>query len=169
MIHFGMRTIILAVLCSTGCASVLPSRVVLTRDDMQQKIEEKFPIKKENVVATIALEHPRVSLDDRIGIAVDLRARLAILQIAGTAAITGRLEYEKESGTFFVTDCKLESIDAPLLRPEDLDAARQIIDPVLALTRIPIHELSGPKESLVRAYIKSVNVSGGQVIIELGL
>jgi hypothetical protein len=103
----------------------------LTRDDIQKRLDAKFPIEKEKLFVKVVLADPRVLLEpgkDSIGIDLEVTVDAPALEPrSGRLAARGRLSYDAEKQAFFLREPSIERIDLGSLKPEHADRARKAI------------------------------------------
>jgi hypothetical protein len=168
------RALGLAVFAIAACSSPFRTTIALDRDELQSRIEPSFPIEQELSLLHVALEHPRVVLEehrDRIGIDLDVRAGLGVFEKTGRIGVTGRLTYDPDVATVYLVDPEIAQLEIPGLDEERTGKVKEVIARALStgLARIPIHTLEGPAEVKVRPLLRSVTVQGGRVLVELGV
>lgn len=153
--------------------------VVLSEEDLQERIEEVFPVERQYLVLlTLRLSEPEVLLvegADRIH--YRMRASLAVpglgQRLSGTGRVSGRLRYDRETRDLFLYDSVVEEIEvdglpqmyqAPLRSAADW-IARQRLDrhPVYTVDEEEVGQLPGP------VILRDVRVGDGKVRVAFGL
>lgn len=153
--------------------------VVLLEEDLQERIEEVFPVERQYLVLlTLRLSEPEVLLvegADRIH--YRMRASLAVpglgQRLSGTGRVSGRLRYDRETRDLFLYDSVVEEIEvdglpqmyqAPLRSAADW-IARQRLDrhPVYTVDEEEVGQLPGP------VILRDVRVGDGKVRVAFGL
>ena len=165
-----MRALIL-ILATSACSAPLRSTIELTRDELQARLEEKFPIEERVFVIKLVLENPAALLDetsDRIGVECDVAVRLGLIQYPGKLGVVGRLEYDRVESTVFLVDPEVITLRVPDLPEEHETRVREAVSRALRtrIARIPVHRFDGVDE---RALVQNVDVKNGRVFVEIGL
>jgi hypothetical protein len=165
----------LAVALLLGCSA--PGRFVVRveRAEIQSRLDQRFPIKREVFIFELRLGAPQVALNaetDRVEVQVTTQARAAG-QVAGsaTARISGGVRYDATEHTFYLTDPRLEAFDAMHLPKRLVEPARRAVDEFAAtvLPEVPIFELAPDRHGMARVFLKRVWLSDGVVHLEMGL
>ncbi len=161
-------------LTATACAAPFRSRVEIPRDDLQQRVERRFPLEKKVMFARIALEEPSVILtdkSDRIGLAAQVRLDGPGLREKGSVAVDGKLRYDGKERLFYLDDAKVVELDMPHLSPRHRPAVERVSTALLAsyLEQTPIYELEKSSSLGAKMFLRKVKVKDGRVIAEMGL
>lgn len=164
-----------------GCALGLGActrdliRVEIPREEMQQRIESSFPVRRQVVVTEILLEDPEIVLQtggDRIG----LRLRISVSTLGqpffqGQSHLDGTLRYDRDAHAFFVDRIRTLSVDVPGLPPillPTVEAVVQVVGGEIFRTQ-PIYTLrEGGADVALRVLLRSVSIEEGRVIAVLG-
>jgi hypothetical protein len=147
----------------------------VTADELQERIDQRFPEQIRALVFEVRLESPVVALNpgtDRleltfraIGLVADVSVGYAL------ATVTGGIRYERDRAEFLLTDPHIIHFDASHIPKEYLEPARSVVDTFVnrALPAIPLYRLDKPKHQLKRALLKKAWVCEGELCLELGI
>jgi hypothetical protein len=168
--------LILSLLLTVGCRAH-PVTLIIERDEIQRRVETKFPIEKQVLVARVVLEHPQVILregSDRIGLELRVRAQAPLVPAyGGTVAVTGKLAYRREDAAFTLREPAIERLELEGLRPEHAEVVRRPVEAAVqaALETVPVYRLEGKnlKEIGARHLLDSVVVRDGKLHVTLAL
>jgi hypothetical protein len=161
---------------SIGCSSALRTTVEFSRDEIQGRIEKKFPFTEKNAFFALTFSAPQVLLErgDRMGLEVDVKAALlGGASYDGHLEVDGRLDYRPEEGAIFLADTRLERFELEGVSTSYLEQIEAVVGSVLKgfLISQPIYQLRQGdfKHSLAKLALKSVRVENGKVVAEVGL
>lgn len=151
--------------------------VVLSEAELQEKIEEAFPIEKNYLVfLTLRLSDPRVDLvEGSERIHYEMAASLTVpgRRLSGTGTISGELRYDAESRSLFLDRSVVEEIDIEGVPSEYRAALREAADLAAAqhLDRRPVYRLEEEFLSQLRGAVvlRDVRVEDGELRIAVGL
>lgn len=154
-----------------GCSAPLRTTVVLTQADLQAKVDKKFPVEKDVVVAKLVLEAPAIHLtegSDRVALELDAGIRVGFVKYTGRLGVLGDLEYDEDSSALFLRNAEVTKLDVPDLPAKYHDevraAATGLVRAQLEVT--PVHRLKKPHEKM---FVKSVTIRDQKAIVEVGL
>ncbi|MEX2381183.1 MAG: DUF1439 domain-containing protein [Opitutales bacterium] len=151
--------------------------VHLSEADLQEEIDEAFPVEKQFVVLlTLRLSEPRVMLvegSDRVHYQMRASVTVPGREFSGTGRISGELRYDAETRDLYIDQSVVEEIDieavpsqyqVPLREAADL-LARQHLDrhPVYTLDEEFFQRFPGP------VVMRDVRVVDGELRIAFGL
>ncbi len=174
--HFfgpGVLVIFLAMgVAVSGCGHP-EIEVTLTRDDLQQKIEPKFPIEKKLLVAEVTLHSPRIYLTaDKVGMKLSVDAVLLKFPIHGKVDIQGTLRYESTTGQFFVSDVTVIGVEVSNQSLGTTDKLKEMIAPLIIdhLRDTPVYTLPDDtiRQQLVGRLLKKVAIRDGVLVATFG-
>jgi hypothetical protein len=152
--------------------------VTLNERDIQEKLNEAFPIEKTYAdVVTAKFSHPVVVLEegsDRLKFRMDAGASAFsnTVKASGSGQVSGKVRFDAATGKFYLDEPSVEriSIDGVPSQYTSMieSGANMAIGPVLQ--NRPIYQLKGP---LFQGYgvdlrVKNVVVQGGVLKITLG-
>ena len=122
-----------AALAVCGCASLLgPRSLELSREDIQHKLDQKFPINKQVFgYLDITASRPQLTLlpdSNRLVAQVDLRLNdtLARREHVGMFKASFGLRYMPSDQTIRLNDVRLDELAMPTLPPQLFDALQQM-------------------------------------------
>lgn len=160
-----------------------------TEAELQEKIDPQFPLEKSKGPLTLTLDSPEVSLRedvDRIGVKAHAKVSAGMIEsLLGdaiddvkdmadwTVAIDGRLDYDPETGTLYFVDPVVRDVQIKGLPEAQIGNVTELATELVGnkLGRIKLYTLdeSDVKQRLARLSLKSVEVSGGKLLVTLGL
>jgi hypothetical protein len=151
--------------------------LVLTEDQIQQALDEKFPIVKRELLGKISFEDPKVDLyegTDRMGLGITVRAALPGMKEAiGRVEADGEIKYDPAKGELYFTKAVIRDLTISGVKEEDIERAKPLVSNLAAsyLDRVPIYRLDPlkPKEARARDRIRSLKVEQGRLVLQLGL
>ena len=173
-----------------SCRGGFSKTLTFSRDEIQAKVEEKFPIKRAAAVVTLVLTNPDIVLtngSDRIGLKADASAELPGSGLAGlgqligiggdaykgSVLIDGDVEYDPAEGTIYFTNGKIKELNIEKI-PEQLNkpvtelanaAASNNLNKVLLFT---LNE-KDMKEKAAKFLLKKVRIRDGKLEVIVGL
>lgn len=150
--------------------------LTFTREDLQQRVAEKFPFDQKLLFITVTYSHPEVILNDgsdRVGIALDAAAKLAGDQLVkGHVAGDWKLRYEPAEGALYFDDPNLTKFDFGGLSPSAQEQVAHVAKPLMEtyLRRVPVYRLKAGdlRQDIARAVLKSVAVKRGKLYVVVG-
>lgn len=151
--------------------------ITLDRADLQRRVEQLFPITREDMLSRIRLYNPDVILTEgsnRIGLRLHLRATAANqLSMSGFARVDGELRFLSKSGEFYLDNARVEELTLNDVPPVIQNQIRQVADAALSelLRDRAIYVLGqmGESKSIMGSDIKSVTVHDGRLLIEIAM
>lgn len=160
----------MAVLTLAACKT-RPVTLTIGRDELQRRVEARFPLEHQVLVTSMILERPRVLLPeggDRVGLELLVRVRTPLLpEYRGTVGVVGALEYRPEEKAFYLRQPTLERLDIDGLRTEHTVLVRGPVETAVGtvLETLPIYRLDGGdlKDLGARHLLRSVTVRDGEV------
>ena len=166
-----MRLSLLAFLLVTACSAPFRTTIVLTENDLQQKVAERFPLEKRVSIAKLALENPRVRLvedDDRLAVDLDAAVRVGPFSYPGRVGVIGDLAFDADAKVLYLENAEVTTIDIRDLPVEYEDDVRDVATALLRthLEATPVHRLKEGKEKM---FVKSIDVDDGRLLVEVGL
>lgn len=159
---------------SSACSAPFRTVITLKRQDLQRRIEPKFPVQQDAGVGRVVLYDPVVLLhpgEDRVGLNLSVRVEVLGLEHTGRAEVKGELQYQSPDGQIYlvrpeITALRVDGLPADLLSPITSTATSLLRE---QLPKIPVHRLKSAKEQAAKPFVKSVRVRDGAVRVELGL
>jgi hypothetical protein len=165
-----------AVLLACGACSA-PGRFVirLKPEDIQQRIDARFPISRNALVFSIRLESPRVSMPagtGRLLIRMEVIALVAGQTLGRARALaSGGVRYDPSTHDFLVTDPRIEGFDATQLPAHLAQRVKKAVELFISrfLHEIAIYQLERSEHRLARWMLKRAWISEGLLHLELGI
>lgn len=170
-----------------ACKGGFSRTLTFTRNEIQNKVEEKFPIKRSQMVVTLVLTDPNVVLEEgsnQIGLKADAEAKLpgsglgSLIGIGhdsykGTVYIEGDVEYDPVEGTFYFIKGKIKEISIEGFPEQIKKPVSEMANIAVGnnLARVPLFTLNEKdmKERAARFFLKSAKVRNGKLEVVVGL
>jgi hypothetical protein len=160
--------------CSRDTGTVT---VTVSREELQQRVDERFPIEYDRLLARVTLTNPEVILEpgrDHIGLDMDVAVQVPVSgRMSGGLRVQAGLSYRREEKAFYLRDLSIERLQvegmdgewpAKVVRPIELAASKALtVFPVYTLKRRNIRELTAEH------VLRSVAVRDGGLHVELGI
>jgi len=183
------KLLLLTLVCTLilSCKGGFTRTLVFSRDEVQAKVAQKFPIDREAAVVKLVLTHPDVILSegsDRIGLKTDAEAKLpggGLLGMVGIGKtsykgmiyIDGEVDYDPAAGEFFFTKGKVKELAIEGV-PEQLNGpVSELADAAASnnLNKVPLFKLNEQdmKERAAKFFLKKVKIKNGKLEITVGL
>ncbi len=168
--------LVASLLVAPGCAK-REVVVTLTRGEIQEWVEPRFPVSKLAYLVLVTLRDPKVVLPDgtdRIGIELNVDVKIPLLAaLSGKIAASGTPRYEGGTKAFYLERPSVERVEINGLKPEHEPKARAAIEKLateLLATR-PIYELKGRnlKEVTASYVLRDVLIRDGKLQATLAL
>ncbi|THG76872.1 DUF1439 domain-containing protein [Pseudomonas sp. A-1] len=144
----------------------------LTQEQLQKKVNDKFPIYHEKYFISLTLSDPTVTIcekSDRIGAELKAIAKIPLVgEKSGVITINGSLHFSAENKTVYITSPEIARLSIEGVSVDKLELIRILAQAAIEqkLEQIPIYELSGAVSA--RA-IKSITVKDGKLNVSVGL
>jgi hypothetical protein len=147
-------------------------------EEIQKRLEAGFPIEKTYLmVLKLTLKDPEIipaGEPDRIGLRLKAAINVSVggEPIAGTAAVSSGMRYDRDRRAFFLEDPRLEEMDIPALPGEyrrEVRAAAEIAV-IRLLTDYEVYALdqSDRAQAMAGMMLKKVEIRGGGVEATFG-
>lgn len=152
-------------------------RVSIPLPQLQRAIAGQFPVERRNLLLTVSLLHPVITLDEaanRVGLALTIQLTASGTVVAHWRGhLDGTLEYQQKSGAFYLAQSQLRGIDTNGNLTEFRGTVQRLIETVLAqlFAATPIYRLErdNVQHVLARLLLKSVTVKQDRLVVQLGL
>lgn len=149
----------------------------ISSDEIQKKINSKFPLSKKSFLFNLILSDPKVILKNgvnRIGIDVDLTLFAGKKEIAkGSVYIHGQIDYLAKKGEFFLKDPRIDNLTLQGINQKIVKQIESMLELVArnSLNQFPIYRLNEEKlkHRFAKSLLKSIKIHKGQMEIELQL
>ena len=185
-----LRARVLAAVCVAGTvlgACGFTRTLVFTSEQLQQKLDARFPVSKEAYRLTTTLSDPVVQLEegtDRIGLDVTVAVEHPGVRILGKELVgagradgrfglTGQVQYVPEEGAFFFTNPVIHRMETEQIPDRFADRVVRVVGELLGayLSRAPIYRLKDDtlKKKATRLLLRSVVVKEGKLRVKVGV
>ncbi|MDR1888181.1 MAG: DUF1439 domain-containing protein [Zoogloeaceae bacterium] len=162
----------------SACLSLSENGYVLRiqQDQIQAKINEKFPVTKPLLIFSITFENPRVTLkegSDRIYMTLDVIANIPRLhQQNASIGVSSSIRYDTGQGAFYLVSPVIEQINAGGIPEKYIDdvgfALSILLDEYYATHPIYVLDTSKFKQSVAKMTLKSISVEDTELVIRFG-
>lgn len=149
--------------------------VSLTQEELSQSFNESFPLKKDFIFGTIAIDNPTINIlkdSQRVHAGINLDFQTMFTQkIAGNFIISGEPIFDKESASIFLQNVKIEEFKFMKLRLGNsfsetfLDSLNPMMNQVFE--KYPIYII--PKESFQGNFVKDIKIEDSLLLITYGI
>jgi len=166
---------LIIILLSIGNTLAFGYTLELTQEELQEKLDKKFPISKKKFFITATLKEPKVTLieeGNRIGMKIitDLLLPKSIL-VNGVADIDGELRYEPKTGGFYLDKVQVKELRISDLPPIFTIPVNKLIEQALKeyLAKRPFYKLNQDdfNQALAKSLLKDVKIENGKLIAEI--
>lgn len=152
-------------------------KIEFTAEELQAKIDEQFPRKKQKFLFTIEMKEPGILLEnasDRLGLKI--KTDVSILganALEGFLFVNGNVDYDPKTAELFMTDPKVQAIEIDGLPDQYKERVEEILATAIEeyLSHLPFYQLKAEdtKQSLASLLLKSVYVKRGKLVVVLSL
>lgn len=180
-------------LLTTGCAKSLSHTFTVSKETVQKKLNEKFPLSPgqqdgEEAALQITLSDPVVLLEDgrdQIGVRVNLVVEppqreprgplrpppLPKPRLTGTATVFATITYDADAKALRLGDPKITALQIDQL-PDKLESvlrrlAEKALAQKLAEQPIPLGNTTA-LDKVARTFLKAVTIKDGKILVEIG-
>jgi hypothetical protein len=148
----------------------------ISQSEIQQRLSDRFPIKRCVAQACIELLSPVAILSDgsdRIGFSSAVIASGGKQQFPGQVAFTGKVRYVRDDGKFYLDDIEIQTLQIASV-PPNLAAVVKALGPGIIRTGLqnyPIYTIKGStgKEMLAWLAVGDVQVVNGKLRVTFKL
>ena len=178
MTRFLLALALLTLVGEQACTSGGPfrKRLVFERQQLQEKVAAKFPLKKRKALIATTFSKPRVILAEgaeRMGIALAIEVSAPGVKYGGEIEADGEIHYRPRRGEFSVVNCRIRRLEVEDLPEKYQKLVHTLAEKVveLYLSDLPVYRLDQGnfKQSLAKLVLKSVNIENGQLVVIVGL
>ncbi|MBN2525328.1 MAG: DUF1439 domain-containing protein, partial [Deltaproteobacteria bacterium] len=115
---------------AAGCAGM---QVEIPRAKVQEKVEKKFPIERNVLVAKAKLSDPKVYFEEgEVGIKMKFRASFLNRKVKGKADVRGTIAFDPDKKRFFVEEMRIVEVDTGKLKLSELGELKNIVSRLVA-------------------------------------
>lgn len=159
----------------SACAHAL--KYEMTQQELQDKVEKSFPLRKETSLAVMVFSSPKVILkpeSNRLGLAMSLQAEVQGQVIAkGTGMVDGEVEYVPASGEFRLRNPKVSDLLVDGMTPAMSAILQGMMSDALirAMPVIVVYKLDEKefRQSMAKQFLKGVRVDKGKIVAEMDM
>jgi hypothetical protein len=137
----------------------------VTRDQLQARVAERFPVEKRRAVLVARLSNPMIAfVGERLSVALDIEATAAVWTTLGHAVVEGSVEYRPDDGGIYVRDPVVRALEFDKLPVEWRERVRAGCEQLLALYFVehPLYALDashGGDEARARQHLRRVYIA----------
>ena len=146
----------------------------ISQDEVQTKLDSKFPLKKKNFMISTTLSDPLVTFigeNNRVGVEMSVDFKFpAKLNGSGRINLDGSLRYDNKSGSFYFDNIKINKLSIKDLDDEKTNSVKSLLEPIVrkALEKVPVYKFNDNfKEKLIKSSLKSIKVEKELLLVEL--
>jgi hypothetical protein len=173
--------IALAVVCqSGGCSSWREATVRITEAQLQEYINERFPITKSHqVLGSIIYENPRISLrreDNLVELGIDIAVgniKINGRDLRGSVLMLASVAYNAEKKALFLKDPQLQQLTLNGVPEQNLQMLRGFFMPAIEklFNRKPVYSFKDQDSvtNIAGKLVKDIRVRDGSVEIVWGI
>ena len=175
-----MRTALLFV-CALGlftaCRETFRHELSFTARELQAKIAGEFPLERNGKLARVVLRDPEVILaadSERVGLraAVEIAPALG-RRFLGQMTLNAALDYNSGKGECYLVDPRIEELELADVPDRYRSLASQLAEQIVGryLDRFAVYRLDPDdfEESLAMLVLQNVAVTGGRLVLYIGL
>jgi hypothetical protein len=174
-----LQTLLLTsiLLLISGCIRDVGLNGLTMNIDNEQlnKPSNKFPIKRDFVVANLEIKQPNIFIKDgenRISAKLDINiSAIFIPKTAGKFEISGVPYFNKENASIYLNDVTIENIDFTDAKIDTriLSTLTSNIKPVInsMFKQIPIYKIK--EDSFKGSFVKDVKIENSELLVTFGL
>ncbi|MBN2342437.1 MAG: DUF1439 domain-containing protein [Deltaproteobacteria bacterium] len=169
----GMAVLLVGWALQTASCSSPEVDVVISQQELQQKVAARFPLEKNVMIANVSLHSPEVYLPaGQVGMKLKFTAQLLKFSLSGSLDGRGTVRYDADSAQFFISDFELVSIDVAEKSFSNLDQLKSIILPMITsyLNETPVYTVTDTtvKGKITGKLLKRVEVKDNALVVTLG-
>jgi hypothetical protein len=178
--------LVCAVILLTSCSGGLTKKLVFTRDEIQAKVERKFPIEKMTLgmlkVIVTSPDTILVPTSDKIGLKAEVAVKPPDIgnifggggePYKGVVQIEGDVDYVPAEGRFYFTNGSVKDLEVAALPAEYKEPVLTLINEAARenLAKVELMTLNEAdlKERAAKYLLKSVKVKSGKLEVVIGL
>lgn len=153
----------------------------ITSEQIKKKLDEKFPLTKTYLyIFKITFQNPEVMLldvTDKVRLCLDTILNIKIREhskpLRGSAEVISGIDFDTDSGKFFLTDCQIEKLHVDGIPDKYISKVNKVANMATKelLYKYPVYTLRAKdaKTTAAKLLLKKVVVSNGAVIVTLGI
>jgi len=163
----------LFILTVSGCGK-FEKEILISKKQIQEKLDARFPYDKNAVVARFTLDSARVYFkEDKIGFKLTFYGNFLSKEIRGQVDFNGKIIYKKENGAFYLNDFEIAEIsvnESNFSQKSNLEAViLKIIQNYLDDYPICTLKQDDFKQSVATLVLKSVSVRDDNLVVLIAL
>jgi hypothetical protein len=167
-------TAVFFALSLSGAACGFQKDITVSRNEIQNKVDLKFPIEKDVIIAKANLKYPEIYFKgNQIGMKLQYTGRFLKKPAEGQIDFHGPLIYKPEKGSFYFSRLEVVNFTVNKESLSNREKLQGIIESILNefIGDIPVHRLNQRdfKERLAKLLLKKVRVENENLILTVGL
>jgi uncharacterized protein DUF1439 len=145
----------------------------VTRDQLQARLAERFPVEKRRAVLVARLSNPMLAfVGERLSVALDIEATAAVWTTVGHAVLEGSIEYRPDDGGIYVRDPVVRALELDKVPVEFREQMRLACEQLLAAYFVdhPLYALDaahGGIEAKARQHLRRVYIANDALTLVL--
>jgi len=153
--------------------------IVITQTDIEQTLNQHFPMKNTGRFTRVNVKEPLVQLQNgseriNFGLTIDIEVvKPKQAHYSGNILMSANLAYDSDKGSFYLVDAEIEQFDIDGVSAAKAALITKATTKLLyfSLDRWPVYTLkqSDVKQNLAKILLKSVEVKEGNIEVKLGL
>lgn len=166
---------LMAALLISPFSKALTYTLEMTEQELQTRVEALMPLKKKNMLMSLAVTNPKVNLLTETN-QLSIFANIAVTTLgnfkgAGKGNIVGEISYDKQQGVFYFVNPEVRDITVDNLPAKYAPKIRDVSQILLtqAMAKYPVYKLKNDdmKQKLAKSLLQSVHVENGKIIATL--
>ena len=149
----------------------IQKEIKFDKEYLQEKLDKKFPIKKNLILMKIDLFNPILFLDNLIEIKINFKVGILKNQYEGILKVKGDLKYSKETSSFYFNDFQIIEIKSEKLDKEITLKFKNTTNKLLNtyFKNYPVYTLDDKdfKHSLAKLILSEIKIEKDKLIIVL--
>jgi hypothetical protein len=171
LVSIGLVGIVLVILSKSG---KFEREIVISQAQIQEIVDQKFPIEKNLGFAKINLESPSIYFkNENIGIRLNYSGSILKKSASGVVDINSQIIYRQDKGAFYLSNFNIDEIAINEASFSDKEKIKTTVSNVLSfyLDDYPIYTLKQKdfKQNLAKLLLKDVKVQGDALVLTMGI
>ena len=173
-IRLSLITILTFVLIAIASCGQFQKEIFISKAQIQEMIDKKFPYDKNMIIARLTLDSPVVYFKEKnIGLKLNYYGKFLEKEVKGFIDFNGQLLYKQEKGAFYLSDFNIVDIAVDNSAFSNDDKFKTTVSTVATkyLDKFPVYKLDQNdfKKNLASLLIKNVRAQNEQLVITMGI
>jgi len=162
---------IIALFLLIGCGGTFQKEIVISREEIQEMVNAKFPYDKNALVARLTLHDPQIYfVENNIGMRLEFKGNWLEKEIKGYVAFDGKIAYRR--GAFYLEEFNVTEFAETNVN-SDTERLRGILANVVNnyISKHPVYKLNPRdfKQNLAKILLRDVFVRGSDLVAVVGI